>query len=316
MQDAAPAAGDGSQADSSGDDGKASQPPAEEMPPILDLKAIQRLEVIGEGATAMVYRCIFEGQVVAVKELDCHPSSMTQKGRVNLSRELKILHKVQHDHLVQFLGVAVSGCKLNIVMEYCDGGTIFDLVHNSDVVLTWPQKLNMSKDVSSAMHYLHSFTPQIIHRDLKSLNLLLHETVVSSESPTFVKVADFGQSRTMGSLQTAAGATVMTKNTGTAQWMAPEVFQTDAYDAKVDVYSFSMILYELICGEIPFEEVQHMQKLGLLVCKGQRPKLAAVPATCPHEFSEIMIRCWDMSPAARPTFDVIHGLLERVPIPK
>merc|ERR1719293_67767 len=85
------------------------RPAGEDVPPILNLSDIERLELVGEGATALVYRGMLRGQVVAVKKMDCHPSSMTEKGRINLSRELKILHKVQHCNLVSFHGVAVSG---------------------------------------------------------------------------------------------------------------------------------------------------------------------------------------------------------------
>jgi serine/threonine protein kinase len=296
------------------DDQPADGSVGEEVPPILNLSDIERLELVGEGATALVYRGMLQGQVVAVKKMDCHPSSMTEKGRINLSRELKILHKVQHCNLVSFYGVAVSGSTLNIVMEYCSGGTAFDLLHNQDsVVMSWVQRWKISMDVAQAMHYLHSFAPQIIHRDLKSLNLLFKDAVVNCEDLPEVKVVDFGQSR-MAAVQHGE-ALDMTKLAGTPHWMAPEVFQTNSYDRKVDVYSYGMILYEVICQEIPFEEVQNKQRLGLLVCSGERPDLKAAPPDCPEEFVALMASCWDGVPAARPDFDEIAASLSKIYLP-
>lgn len=287
----------------------------DDVPPILNLSDIENLELVGEGATAQVYRGILDGEVVAVKKMDCHPSSMSQKGRVNLSRELRILHSIQHENLVAFYGVAVSGCTLSIVMEYCAGGAAFDLLHNEDrFSLSWTQRWKIAMDVAKAMSYLHSFTPQIIHRDLKSLNLLFKEAVTSSHEVPFVKVVDFGLSR-MAEIQPDSPG-VMTKNAGTPHWMAPEVFESNKYDRQVDVYSYSMILYELICTRIPFEEVSNKQRLGLMVCQGHRPNLEAVPEDCPEEFMRIMIKCWDQAPEVRPEFSAVVEMLSALRLPE
>merc|ERR1719221_392644 len=115
------------------------------------------------------------------------------------------------------------------------------------------------------MSYLHGFEPPIVHRDLKSLNLLLANPVETVHDLVRTKVGDFGLSKVAAS----QGPASMTKNAGTFHWMAPEVFCSDSYDRKVDVYSFSMILYEVICQNIPFEQV-HPKRLGLHVIKGLR----------------------------------------------
>lgn len=286
---------------------------AEEVPPILNLDHIESLELVGEGATALVYRGMLGGQMVAVKKVECDRLSMTAKGRVNLSRELKILQKVQHDNLVSFYGVATEGSVLNIVMEYCSGGTAFDRIHDQDEIeLSWVQRWKISMDVAQAMHYLHSFTPQIIHRDLKSLNLLFKEPVCGCHDLPFVKVVDFGQSRMAEQMQ----GTIMTQNAGTPHWMAPEVFRSDSYEKRVDVYSYSMILYELICQEIPFGDIQNKQRLGLLVCQGGRPDLKAAPPDCPEAFLDLMVQCWDQDPVLRPDFIDISDMLAQIHLPE
>merc|ERR1719199_2338014 len=106
-----------------------------------------------------------------------------------------------------------------------------------------------------AMQYLHSFDPPIIHRDLKSLNLLL-ENAVSNEHPSrppVVKLCDFGFARIVG--DRAARAAMMTNAAGTFHWMAPEVYMGTTYDEKADVFSFAMIMYEAIFRKVPYEDL-------------------------------------------------------------
>jgi len=110
-----------------------------------------------------------------------------------------------------------------IITEYCAGGCCFELLHNCDHIdLSWVQQHKMCTDVALAMDYLHKFNPQIIHRDLKSLNLLLAEPIVSSVDIPRVKVSDFGLSRMNDTADEDWGR--MTKAAGTCHWMAPEVF--------------------------------------------------------------------------------------------
>merc|ERR1712113_1320843 len=150
------------------------------------------------------------------------------------------------------------------------------------------------------MDYLHKFQPQIIHRDLKSLNLLLAEPVLNSDTTPFVKVSDFGLSR-MKDNAPGEDWGKMTIAAGTCHWMAPEVFTASSYDHKVDVYSYSMILFEIICREIPFEE-EEPARVGQLTVTGTRPDLEAVPPDCPAVLKDLMIACWAHEPPKRPDF--------------
>merc|ERR1719159_2231621 len=153
------------------------------------------------------------------------------------------------------------------------------------------------------MQYLHAFEPQIIHRDLKSLNLLLAEQVLDESHEPIVKVSDFGLSRMKDSVVDADWGK-MTMAAGTCHWMAPEVFTGTRYDAKVDVYSYAMILFEIICREIPFEDVEPAS-IGRLLVQGQRPDLEAVPPDCPPNLLELMQQCWSHLPEERPSFAAI-----------
>mmetsp|Transcript_23759 Transcript_23759/g.68400 ORF Transcript_23759/g.68400 Transcript_23759/m.68400 type:complete len:293 (+) Transcript_23759:62-940(+) len=264
---------------------------------IINKADLRKCEQIGDGQTSAVFRGTYQGVEVAIKEMH-EISAMNPKDRLNLEREIDILRRVSHDHLVGFIGVMEHRGRIRIVTDFCRGGDAFDLLHNSGVALAWEQKTRMAKHVASAMEYLHSLDPPIIHRDLKSLNLLLSAPVRNSTDMPFVKVADFGLARMIDDF------TKMTQNTGTHHWMAPELLGMEPYGCKVDVYSFSMVLYELICQRMPFEEVKP-QLVCLVVARGQRPDLAKVPPEAPEYLKETMMQSWAAEPDERPSFSEI-----------
>lgn len=263
-----------------------------------------RLEVkekVGSGITATVYRGVLDGVTqVAIKEIDWQKMGMDDRQQLAFDREVAIITKVNHPNLVGFFGVSSFEKPIRIITEYCGGGCCFELLHNrDDLVLDWPQQHKMCLDVAQAMDYLHAFSPKIIHRDLKSLNLLLHTQIENSKEMPVIKVSDFGLSRmqdeTWGKMTMAAG---------TCHWMAPEVFAGTNYDEKVDVYSYAMIMFEIICREIPFEEEEAAQ-VGKLILAGTRPDLEAIPPDCPPAMRSVMCQGWVQDPKLRPNFPLI-----------
>lgn len=277
-------------------------------------------EKVGTGCTAEVFRGsltyhdVGQGHEleVAVKQIDWNKSSMGQKEQRAFDREVEIMPRLRQDNLVTFFGVTSLERPFRIVTEFCSGGCCFELLHNCDhIELVWNQQIKMCTDVAKAMEYLHTVTPMIIHRDLKSLNLLLKLPVTGSHDIPHVKVSDFGLSR-----MKAAGAETdwgkMTIAAGTCHWMAPEVFIGGEYDEKVDVYSFAMILFEIICREIPFED-EEPAAVGRLIVGGERPDQEAIPPDCPAALSELMITCWSAYASQRPAFPVIRQILEHLP---
>jgi len=277
-------------------------------------------ESLGSGATAEVFRGYWNGREVAIKEIFLqrkegrgrNPVKAELKGQISFTREVSVLSKVDHPNLVQFLGVCFQQRPLRVVMEFCAGGSLFDLVHNDlELELEWWQQLKMCQDIAKGMHYLHAFKPQIIHRDLKSLNLLLARRVASEKDEPHVKVTDFGTAR-MKDLD--AEWEKMTKAAGTCHWMAPEVLQ-GRYDEMADVYSFSMVMYEIICRDIPFDECEGSEVLDL-VKTGARPDMELVPPNCPEALSGLMTSCWAHAPRERPSFErVLQQLAGIVPPP-
>jgi serine/threonine protein kinase len=289
--------------------------PSKNCPPSASDFEIETAQIeleskLGSGTTCDVYLGNWNGMKVAVKQIDWNKTNTSETGQAALDREVSIMTLVNHEHLVKLLGVSSTRRPFKMVLEFCAGGCCFDLLHYSDHIdITWWQTKKMCMDVASAMFYLHSFTPQIIHRDLKSGNLLLKYPVLHANSVPIVKVNDFGLSCMKD--QTKEGRWgKLTIAAGTSNWMAPEVFSGATYDEKVDVYSFAMILFEMICREVPFAD-EDPEAIGPMAVQGIRPDMEAVPQHCCETVISLMTACWDGQPCSRPSFSQILEILEQ-----
>jgi len=167
--------------------------------------------------------------------------------------------------------------------------------------------VKMCTDIAQGMNYLHKFTPQIVHRDLKSLNLLLAKELTGLADIPCVKVTDFGLARVVEPHDRKA----LTSFVGTIHWMAPEMFDSRSYDEKVDVYSYGIVVFEMFAREPPFED-KAREEIEQLVKKGARPSLEAVPQELPQELKDIMLSSWAQNPMDRPPFGNIIQALSSV----
>ncbi len=164
---------------------------------------------------------------------------------------------------------------------------------------TWPWNLvkRVACGAARGMTYLHSGTPPVLHRDLKSANLLLDDSYTC-------KVCDFGLSRLKAQERS------MTGNCGTVQWMAPEILSNQHYAEPADVYSFGIILWELLVAECPFEGMSAIQCALAVLNRDARPE---IPPWCPPSFAALIRACWDKDPTKRPTFPQILLALDAMP---
>ncbi|KAJ0025548.1 hypothetical protein Pint_07953 [Pistacia integerrima] len=182
------------------------------------------------------------------------------------------------------------------LVEYMPGGSLYDYLHKNHNVLKLSQLLRFAIDVCKGMEYLHQ--NNIIHRDLKTANLLM-------DTQKVIKVADFGVAR----FQSQGG--VMTAETGTYRWMAPEVclfnvINHQQYDQKADVFSFAIVLWELVTAKVPYDNMTPLQA-ALGVRQGLRPDL---PENAHPKLLDLMQRCWEGVPNKRPSFSDIELELE------
>lgn len=277
----------------------------------IDRDELHWQELVGNGITAEVFRGNWRSKEVAIKRLNFTTRRTSQlKQEVAFLRETGVIAKISHDNLVSFYGLAFDSPPYLLVTEFCHGGTCYDLLHETEDVefeLTMTQQLKMCQDVARAMEYLHKFRPQIIHRDLKSLNLLLMAPVTSTRDLPHVKVSDFGLAKMKDQDQDWGKMTV---EAGTFHWMAPEV-ATGNYSEKADIYSFAMVLFEFICQEIPFEDLEPVDVLKS-TSEGQRPDMEAVPPNTPKALVDLMEACWKHRPEQRPTFEYICRTLDEI----
>ncbi|KAI9200732.1 hypothetical protein LWI28_012444 [Acer negundo] len=239
-----------------------------------------------------LYKGTFRSQDVAIKVL--MTEHLNENIRKEFAQEVYIMRKIRHKNVVQFIGACTKPPKLCIVTEFMSGGSMYDFLHKQKGGFKLPSLLRVAIDVSKGMNYLHQ--NNIIHRDLKAANLLIDENGV-------VKVADFGVAR----VQAQSG--VMTAETGTYRWMAPEVIEHKPYDHKADVFSFGILLWELLTGQLPYEDLTPLQAAVGVVQKGLRP---TIPRHTHREFTELLERCWQQDPSLRPEFSEIIELLQRL----
>ncbi|KAF4689669.1 protein kinase kinase kinase [Perkinsus olseni] len=223
--------------------------------------------------------------------------------------------KCRHPNLVLFMGAVTKEEEpIKVVFEFCEGGTLFDILHNRDEVdLSLSQKVKILSDIGKGITYLHAFN--IVHRDLKSLNLLLYQRVDDEHDIPIVKIADFG----MAKIKQDANED-MTANAGTYHWMAPEVLGGNQYCEKVDIYSYGIVMYETLCRAIPYEETGlEAMKIVLAVTRGRRPDLSRYPyddhgdgdgdVMIHKDLIDIMTQCWEHVPDSRPSMqEVVHRL--------
>ncbi|KAH7445732.1 hypothetical protein KP509_01G022100 [Ceratopteris richardii] len=246
-----------------------------------------------QGAFGRLYRGTYNGEDVAVKILE-RPESNIERALAmeqQFAQEVMMLATLRHENVVRFLGACRKPLVWCIVTEYAKGGSLRGTLSRKRPM---PLRLAVKHalDIARGMEYLHSFS--IIHRDLKSDNLLIVDKSI--------KIADFGVARI--EVQTEG----MTPETGTYRWMAPEMILHRAYNHKVDVYSFGIVLWELVTGNIPFQNMTAVQAAFAVVNRGVRPD---IPPDCPSVLISIMTRCWDTNPEVRPSFSEVVQLLEQ-----
>lgn len=249
-------------------------------------------ERVGLGSFGEVYRGDWHGTEVAVKKF--LQQDISSDALEEFRTEVGIMKRLRHPNVVLFMGAVTRVPHLSIVTEFLPRGSLFRLIHRPNNQLDEKRRLRMALDVARGMNYLHNCTPVIVHRDLKSPNLLVDKNWV-------VKVCDFGLSRIKHNTFLSSRSTA-----GTAEWMAPEVLRNEPSDEKCDVFSYGVILWELCTLLQPWEGMNPMQVVGAV---GFQQRRLDIPSGVDPAVAEIIKRCWQTDPRMRPSFSEIMAAL-------
>lgn len=269
----------------------------------ISIKELILLKSIGKGGSSEVWLGLYQKTQVAIKR----QLSRQHKTLKEFEREVNFLVNIRHPNLLTFMGICLDE-PLSIITEYCSGGTLFNLLHTrKDAFVSWQQKLSILKEISKGMLFLHS--RNFIHRDLKSLNVLMNSEINKPKDPVQVKISDFGLTREVDIEE------MMTGKIGTSHWMAPEVLTSSKYSIKADVYSFSIVMYEVITREVPYKGKKQEEIRTQVTMNSLRPDLKQIPPSCPPKLVTLMTLCWKDDPEKRPSFSTILDLLNGINVP-
>jgi serine/threonine-protein kinase TNNI3K len=291
-----------------------------------ELKGLEIGDKIGEGV-AVVYKGKWRGAIVAVKMKSLSLGDEDLKEfqdacNFEIEQEAEVMKTLSHPNIVLFMEAGFYKKSICIISEYCARGSLRDVLMRSNIKhLSWSTKLRLALGIAHGIQYLHNANPPMIHRDLKSPNVLVDDS-------WHAKIADFGTLRLSEIVSTARNLTsrvgmkqpqaepepdpmVMTGVVGTTRWMAPEVIRGEKYyTSKVDIYSFGLILWELIEGQLPFESTRWNHEIEKLVLRGVRPPVQT--DLCPIRWNMLLVTCWQADPKDRPTIQEVISSLQRI----
>ncbi|XP_043481573.1 mitogen-activated protein kinase kinase kinase 11-like isoform X2 [Leptopilina heterotoma] len=268
----------------------------------IDFEELQLEEVIGVGGFGKVYRGFWQKHEVAVKAARQDPDEEPSVTLENVRQEAKLFWLLKHENIVQLEGVCLKMPNMCLVMEYARGGSLNRVLSGRkirpDVLVDW------AIQIARGMDYLHNKAPiSLIHRDLKSSNVLLSEPIENDDLQyKTLKITDFGLAREVYKTTRMSAA-------GTYAWMAPEVIKKSTFSKASDVWSYGVLLWELLTGETPYKGIDALAvAYGVAVNKLTLP----IPSTCPQPWRFLMEACWSSDSHCRPGFVEILLALDDV----
>ncbi|KAG9392104.1 Protein kinase domain [Carpediemonas membranifera] len=240
------------------------------------------LEMVGKGSFGEVWKAMNKRtqEIVAIKNIDLEEADDDIE---DIRKEISILSELESDYVTRYYGSFIEGTRLSIVMEYLGGGSVFDIMQQTDISEAYIAII--MREVLSALKYLHSSNK--IHRDIKAANLLLSEGGK-------VKLADFGVSGQITD-------TMSKRNTfiGTPYWMAPEVISQAGHDVKADIWSLGITAIEMAEGAPPFSEMHPMKALMIIPKPNVDPPRLEDEKRWDRSFHDFLAQCLVKDPERR-----------------
>ncbi|GAA0186184.1 non-receptor serine/threonine protein kinase [Lithospermum erythrorhizon] len=252
------------------------------------------------GAHSQLYHGEYNDEAVAVKMTripdDDENGILTAMLEKQYQREVTLLSRLHHQNVIKFIAACRKPPVFCVVTEYLPEGSLRAYLHKLELEhqsVPLQKLISLALDIARGMEYIHS--QGMIHRDLKPENILINEDF-------HLKIADFGIACE------EAHCDLLAEDPGTYRWMAPELIKRKPYGRKVDVYGFGLILWELVAGTIPYENMTPIQAAFAVVHKNLRP---IVPENCPLAMKALTEQCWSLQPEKRPEFWQIVQVLEQ-----
>ena len=271
---------------------------------IIKSNTIKILRKIGEGNSSDIFLGIYRGIEIAEKRLHLNK----EKNITEFKREVSSFISLNHPYLLIFFGVIAEPKHLSIITEYCPGGNLHELLYKKKhIYLSWKIRKEFLLQIAIGMNYLHTNNPPILHRDLKSLNILLTNDLKKSNDITDIKIADLGLS------VVNEKKNLSNERVGTCHWMAPEVINCQRYTTKSDVYSFGIIIWEVCTREMPYDSINNRETILYRVSVNrERPNIKRMPNDTPEKLKELMEQCLEHEPNKRPSFENIIKIIKEI----
>ena len=261
---------------------------------------VQLHERVAVGGFAEVFRGTWNGTIVAVKQLLERGADVVTR----LREEAVVLSRLRHPNLLLFMGWCAE--PPFIATEFMRRGSLHNILRKNGGPLGGPRTHHVALSVARGMQYLHSRSPPILHLDLKSPNILV-------DDKWRVKIADFGLSRVRRNTLLSGRSNIH----GTFEWMAPEMLRAENFDENADVYSYGVVLWELLSAPLtPWNELINVQVVAVVGYDRQRLVLGLAAQEAAREdaatraIGELFWACAGNDPTSRPTFQSVTERLE------
>lgn len=266
---------------------------------IIPTKEVKICEVINKGSSCLVFKGIWKGCEVAVKQFTTEYAGSVKRVK-KIVKEIVVMSQVDHKNLLLMIGAYINGNHLCIITELLPNFTVFDAVHKNKLKpLNIREKLRISIQIAEGISYLHNKTPSITHRDLKPENCLL-------DFDLNVKICDFGLARNL-----VNAVELTTVCIGTTRFMAPELFDKEKckrIGAEVDIWALGCLLIEIFSGKRPWHYISSTKSSNIFY-ELYNKKPIPIPENMPFEIAEIIKDCCQYNSFQRPS---IQQILQRL----
>eukprot|EP01125_Pyxidicula_operculata_P011575 TRINITY_DN3792_c0_g3_i1.p1 TRINITY_DN3792_c0_g3~~TRINITY_DN3792_c0_g3_i1.p1 ORF type:complete len:1898 (+),score=455.03 TRINITY_DN3792_c0_g3_i1:41-5695(+) len=273
---------------------------------LVKYESLEMYQEIGKGAFGTIFEGYNLDEVVAIKTLDATDNNpeVRRKAFKDFRHEVFVMSNLMHPNLVKLSAFSLD--PFAIIMEYLPYGNLYEFLNDPKSPRHWAIGMKIAIDIARGMLYMHTCKPPIVHRDLKSPNVLLLST--DPTVPICAKVADFGTGVFMYTPTLKVPRSK--RDVANPTWLAPEIMFEHPFTEKSDIYSYGIILWEIVSREHPFEKFHFdfMFELEDAIKIGVRP---AFPSYCPPIYRDLVNLCWDADPNIRPGFfDIIQNLVD------